>query len=326
VPRDGHRQKAQAEGSGYSLSSNAALAVLKAAGLEEKNTSCGSIGLFWKCALGSVSARHFAAIVALVAHTQLLVTGQSLPPTVWGPPEDPALACAEADQSRILKPGEMEAVFTYRVTNVTKEEAEVVNVISSCSCATPKHPPMPWRVAAGESVQFQIVMNVHGKTGTVIKTAVVETRKGVRPLTMRVTIPTAATNPSLTTTREKNMQVAAADRQAVFKGDCARCHATPSEGLTGRPLYTAACAVCHEAEHRASMVPDLKTLEHPTNREYWLQMISQGKPGTLMPAFAREHNGPLTSGQIESLAEYLAATLSPRHPSGPAPNSAPSQR
>jgi mono/diheme cytochrome c family protein len=158
------------------------------------------------------------------------------------------------------------------------------------------------------------VKNVHGKTGTVVKTAAIETTKGVRPLTMRVTIPAVAASSAEAAMREKNMQLAVANRQAVFKGDCARCHTTPTVGLMGLPLYATACGICHEAEHRASMVPNLATLDHPTNREFWLQIVAQGKPGTLMPGFAREHGGPLTTAQIESLAKFLVETYSPLHP------------
>jgi mono/diheme cytochrome c family protein len=229
------------------------------------------------------------------------------------------LVCAQAAQARALQPGETEAGFTFRLTNVSAENVVVLNVMTSCSCATAKHPPTPWQIGPGESGELQIVMDVHGKTGTVEKGAAVETQKGVRPLTMSVTIPPAPAASAGGTMREKNLQLAAIDRQAVFKGDCARCHAAPAAGLMGQPLYVAACGVCHEAEHRASMVPDLRRLDHPTNREFWRQMIAQGKPGTLMPAFAHEHGGPLTGPQIDSLAQYLAATLSPRHPAKTAP-------
>jgi mono/diheme cytochrome c family protein len=263
--------------------------------------------------------RWGGVIVALVAQATQPVASQSLPPTIWGPPEDPALACAQADQSRILKPGETEAVFSFRLTNVSAENVVVLNVMTSCSCATAKHPPTPWQIGPGESGELQIVMDLHGKTGTVEKGAAVETQKGVRPLTMRVTIPPTPVAPAGGSMREKNLQLAVVDRQAVFKGDCVRCHVTPAAGLTGQPLYAAACGVCHESAHRASMVPDLRQLDHPTNREFWRQMIAQGKPGTLMPAFAREHGGPLTGPQIDSLAQYLAATLSPLHPAKATP-------
>lgn len=256
--------------------------------------------------------RRFGVVLALTALALPRVASQTS--TIWGPPEDPALVCAQADQSRALRPGETAAVFVFRLANVSSENVVVLNVISSCGCATPKHPPTPWQIGPGQTGEFQITMDVHGKTGTVEKGAAVETQKGVRPLTMRVTIPAAPSASATGSMREKNLQLAAVDRQAVFKGDCARCHVAPSAGLAGQPLYAAACGICHDAAHRASMVPDLRRLEHPTDREFWRQMIAQGKPGTLMPAFAREHGGPLSTPQIDSLARYLTETLSPLHP------------
>ena len=73
----------------------------------------------------------------------------------------------------------------------------------------------------------------------------------------------------------------------------------------------AACAVCHEAKHRASMVPDLHNLKVPTSEEFWRTWITAGKAGTLMPAFATSQGGPLNDMQIASLAAYLNAIIPP---------------
>jgi len=121
------------------------------------------------------------------------------------------------------------------------------------------------------------------------------------------------------------MQLALTDRQAVFKGDCAKCHVEPAVGKTGVGLYQAACAICHDSQNRASMVPDLRHLKHPTDREHWIKWTSFGRPGSLMPAFAQSEGGPLTDAQIDSLASYLDKTITERakalaaRPPAPAP-------
>jgi mono/diheme cytochrome c family protein len=102
------------------------------------------------------------------------------------------------------------------------------------------------------------------------------------------------------------------DRQAVFKGDCASCHIKKIEGKYGQPLFAAVCAVCHETENRATMVPDLRNLQVPTNVEFWRTWITAGKAGSLMPAFATSQGGPLNDMQIASLAAYLNAVY-PSH-------------
>ena len=106
--------------------------------------------------------------------------------------------------------------------------------------------------------------------------------------------------------------MAKADRQAVFKNDCATCHAIPGNGKYGMALYNAVCAVCHEGEHRATMVPDLHTLKVPTNDQFWRIWIAHGKPGSLMPAFSNTDGGPLNDLQIASLAAYLNVAIPSR--------------
>ena len=96
------------------------------------------------------------------------------------------------------------------------------------------------------------------------------------------------------------------DRQAVFKDGCASCHLVPALGKKGAALYSDACGVCHEAPSRATMVPNLRALNKPTDRDYWKTWISQGKTNTLMPAWATAYGGPLSEAQVDSLVDYLS--------------------
>ncbi len=118
------------------------------------------------------------------------------------------------------------------------------------------------------------------------------------------------------------MQLAMGDRQAVFKNDCATCHAKPALDAAGAPVYGAAlyagvCANCHDSPNRAALVPDLKHLNHPTGAQHWQQWIASGKVGSMMPAFSKNEGGPLADDQIASLVKYLTETI----PSTP-PNAA----
>jgi mono/diheme cytochrome c family protein len=119
---------------------------------------------------------------------------------------------------------------------------------------------------------------------------------------------------------ERAAGVAAAkiDRQAVFKGDCASCHVKNVEGKYGKQVFDLVCAVCHEANPRATMVPDLHNLKDPTSEEFWRAWITSGKAGTLMPAFATSQGGPLSDFQISSLATYLNTVIPPHVPPAPA--------
>jgi mono/diheme cytochrome c family protein len=177
-----------------------------------------------------------------------------------------------------------------------------------------KLPPTPWTLAPGEGGKIDLSVDLRNKFGVLSKYVNIDTSGGQKLLNLKITIPTAQPAMAGPDARTRNMQVALADRQAVFRGECASCHAAPTIGKKGEQLYTAACAVCHDTPHRATMVPDLRALKNATGKEYWAHWINNGKPGSLMPAFSRTHGGPLDNEQIASLAEFLDA----KFPKGPA--------
>jgi cytochrome c553 len=199
--------------------------------------------------------------------------------------------------------GEKQVTFSFTVKNPGPAEIVVGHVRTSCGCSVANLPRQPWPLGAGESGKFQIVVDLRGKRGVLVKSATVETNAGAQQLRFRITIPEPDPREEM---RERNLLIAQGDRQAVFRGECAPCHVEPAKNKTGRDLYVAACAICHaEDGHRASMVPDLRKLSPAPTAETWRHLITHGKPGTLMPAFALPQAGPLTEAQIESLVEYL---------------------
>ena len=213
------------------------------------------------------------------------------------------------------KPGELTAHFTFYVTNVAAEEVIISRLQRSCGCTEAKMPEQPWRLAPGTNGAIEATIDLRGKGGRISKTLTVHSSAGLKTLLLNVNIPpasapTGAFNPD----RSRNLQIAGQDRQAVFKGECAACHAETTAGKSGRELYQAGCAICHDAQNRAAMVPDLRALQHPTNAEHWRQWIGSSKPGSLMPAFAKSAGGPLSEEQIRSLVDYLTQTV-PSSPS-----------
>lgn len=226
-----------------------------------------------------------------------------------GPLPAGILAFDAETKEYITKPGEFLASFVFNVTNISSGEISINHVQTSCGCTTAKMPPMPWKIAAGGSGQIPINMNVQGKSGVVLKTVTLLTDKGLKQLMVKTTIQQMDPNLMTPADRERNQLLAKADPQAIFKGDCARCHVEPVIGKVGRELYTTACGICHDAEHRATMVPDLRNLPNDTSADYWKLMVTMGKPNTLMAAFAQSHGGPLSEMQINSLVEYLVATM-----------------
>jgi len=238
------------------------------------------------------------------------------------PPSQPASYIAWDAESKeySAKPGDSMANFTFYLTNVSKEVVMVNSVHTSCGCTVAKLPEQPWHLAAGANGPINVTVNLAGKFGTIVKSVTVDTSAGVKSLLVKVNIPSAQPVASgVDVDRMRNMQVALADRQAVFKGECAKCHSEPARAkdgapVVGAPLYAAVCGNCHDSPQRAALVPDLKNLKHPTNAEHWKKWIASGRVGSMMPAFAKAEGGPLDEAQIESLVHFLTSTI----PSAPA--------
>lgn len=214
-----------------------------------------------------------------------------------------------------VKPGEPNVKFFFVFTNISPVDVVVTSVRPSCGCTTAQLPPLPWTNAPGATGRIDFNLSVAGKSGTLFKTVTVDSTAGMASLQLKAVIP------DLGAMRDENMRKAAKDRQLVFKDDCATCHLTPGIGKKGAELYKAVCGVCHEAEHRASIVPDLRHLNHPTSYDHWKTWITAGKADSLMPAFAQSLGGPLTPEQIDSLADYLTETITANEGTNLAPKS-----
>jgi mono/diheme cytochrome c family protein len=210
-----------------------------------------------------------------------------------------------------------EAHFTFFFTNTSPGKVVIISVHPSCGCTTAQLPALPWIVEAGTNGQIGITVNLAGKSGSLFKTVNVTTDKGKLDLMVRINILPPVIPTMSDEDRARAMAAAKVDRQAVFKGDCAICHVKPGVGKYGKQLYDVSCGICHEGEHRASMVPDLHAIKTATNEDFWRTWIMHGKPGSLMPAFATAEGGPLNDVQISSLASYLNATIPSKVPAPP---------
>jgi mono/diheme cytochrome c family protein len=208
--------------------------------------------------------------------------------------------------------GQTSAPFSFWVTNVSSEVVTVNSVRTSCGCTIARLPSLPWTLDPGASGEIPVTMSTAGKMGSIEKAVMVDSTTGTKTLIVRANMPNPGNQPvagGLDPDRLKNMQMTLADRQIVFKGECAKCHVEPAVNKTGEQLYVAACGICHDSVHRAAMVPDLKNLRHPTNEEHWRKWTRSGRPGSMMPGFAKMEGGPLTDEQIESLVKFLTDSI-----------------
>jgi mono/diheme cytochrome c family protein len=243
----------------------------------------------------------------------------------FGPQPHPALdgfIAFDADQKEVsVTNGTPEAHFTFNLTNISSGDVTINSVTTSCHCTVAALPSTPWKLKAGESGQISATMDMVGTPvgGTKTKTLTISSDRGPKLLYAKATL---LPGPMTGMDRTNAQKVAMADRQAVFKGDCAQCHVATAKDAAGRDrmgkdLYGAVCGICHEGEHRASFVPDLHKLSEPTSPDFWKNWIMHGKPGTLMPAFAQNEGGFLTDVQIDSIVAYLTLSI-PQHPAATA--------
>jgi len=212
---------------------------------------------------------------------------------------------ATADEER--------ARFTFYATNVWTNAIVIQEVYPSCPCAAATLPAHPWILAPGASGAVTATVELGGKEEEeLIKTLTFSTSVGERVLTLKVSVAAPsrrADTPLTEAERKAAMAKTAADARAIFKGDCAACHADKARGLLGKELYAAACGICHDSPRRAGSVPDLRGLKGPVDLDYWKAIIARGKPRTMMPGFAAAEGGPLTELQVASLAAYLEKTM-----------------
>jgi mono/diheme cytochrome c family protein len=221
------------------------------------------------------------------------------------PLPDGFLAWNSLTQTTNVAADQPTAHFVFGFTNVSSGNVVILDAHASCGCTQPELPQKPWIIPPGTNTEFGATVNLGGMGGMLVKYITVSTDKGSKQLNMVINVLPAVIPTLSDAERARGMEVAKADRQAVFKADCATCHAKPAEGKYGQALYTAVCAVCHDAQNRATMVPDLHNLTVPTNDEFWRTWTAHGKAGTLMPAFSTAEGGPLNDTQITSVATYL---------------------
>ena len=136
----------------------------------------------------------------LVVAVDALPASQTAPESATQLQPQPPLANASGlDWDSVQKeykagPGEGSVVFSFSFTNTSPAEVVINRVRPGCGCTTTRDlPALPWPIAAGASDHVEFVMNLAGRSGTVLKPVVVETSAGSVSLMLRVEIP-AATN------------------------------------------------------------------------------------------------------------------------------------
>src|SRR5689334_17401295 len=93
------------------------------------------------------------------------------------------------------KPGELQAPFTFHLTNTSAAEVSITAVRTSCGCTVAKLPSTPWVVPPGQGGPIEVSVNLAGKSGTITKSVTVESSAGVKSLLVTVNIAGGANSP-----------------------------------------------------------------------------------------------------------------------------------
>lgn len=210
------------------------------------------------------------------------------------------LSWPTVEQSVVVRSGEVEVSVSFDVENVSNHTVAITAVRPSCGCVSFTKSRLPLIIPSRAKDKVELTVDILGKHGRFRKEAIVRTEEGETTLIVWVDVqPTSAAE------RNFNQQLAGVDRQRIFRGNCASCHADPIGDQMSDRLFITACAICHQAPHRAEMVPRLALTDTTKSAVYWRDWITHGKDGSLMPAFERAAGGPLSDSQIESLVNYL---------------------
>jgi len=160
-----------------------------------------------------------------------------------------------------------------QLRNIGTTLLRIRGVRSSCGCTTLRLRQR--KLAPGESVPLDFVVDTRGKLGRVEKTITLHTNEPDSPHVVTIAFHALPDG------------MGGADTQAVFEPPCSSCHLDPGIGQQAEPLFVAVCAMCHPAGVQSRG----EALAH------W---ITAGNAHVGMPTF-----GPhLTAAQVQSLVNW----------------------
>lgn len=173
--------------------------------------------------------------------------------------------------------------FDLKIRNMSGSSVKIRRVEPSCGCVEVLK--VPSVLGRSEEGVIEIRINTAAKIGRIIKTLDIYTDLQEEPLP--VTFTANVTHP---------MGREASSSSVIFQGKCRKCHVGEEiETKKGEILYNAVCFICHKDGASLGQL----------NRQGLKKVIAEGINRTAMPGFDNSHGGPLTSEQIDSLAEFL---------------------
>ena|GEM_PF-2053486 len=244
------------------------------------------------------------ALLALCAGWYILAT-PGRKPVVISVYEPPIISVEDRVRDIGQVPTDSKERTSFLLYNIGGQHLRITAVDTSCGCTVADVSKKV--VAPGDFTRIRVELDTSLKLGKLRKTITVHSNDPKRP-----DLPLFVVGEVLPKPMEGHAQIhlQPRDRLALFKGDCAKCHANAGKGKSGKALFLADCAMCHgvNAMGNHSAGPSLMggDYENEAYRGQMRRVIADGSPKSpQMPPFSQKNGGPLNDDQIDSLVGFL---------------------
>lgn len=190
---------------------------------------------------------------------------------------------------------------TFSITN-NGGTALKLHATATCGCTMVKLEKS--ELAPGESTKLAVTIDTSMKQDAVTKEVVVDSNDRVHPK-LRINLKMLVEDPHRAMGKDGGTKI-------FTDQHCASCHVAKGEGKLGRDLFNADCAMCHGPKAEGAVGPALfGPYKKDEFNKFMRTVIEEGsKTHRSMPGFAKEHGGPLTKKQVDSIVQYLAGLSS----------------
>jgi len=199
----------------------------------------------------------------------------------------------------------IELKHTFKLTNGGTGLLLLNGAHSSCGCTVPKLTVN--KLKPGESTDLLVVVDTAMKQGRLIKTVSVLSNDPSSP-NLKLYLSMNVKNPHVGLSEEGRAKIFTSDK-------CNSCHVAKGNGLFGKDLYEADCAMCHGKQGLGAIGPQLLgPYENSAFKNGMETIASNGSPThRSMPGFLVDAGGPLSKQQIDSILKYLADVSKQRY-------------
>jgi mono/diheme cytochrome c family protein len=198
-----------------------------------------------------------------------------------------------------------ELKHTFKITNRGTALLLLNGAFSSCGCTVPKLTVK--QLKPGESTNLDVVVDTTMKQGRITKIVSINSNDPLTP-TLKIYLSMTVQNPHSGLTDDHIVKIFTDDH-------CNSCHVAKGNGLFGKDLYEADCAMCHGKQGLGAIGPQL--LGPYQNVDFKQGMKKIASYGSLshrsMPGFLVDAGGPLGKDQIDSILKYLGEVSQERY-------------